>query len=68
MPFVLKGHIHGNPVFWTGYRNVSGEPQWTLFISDAFKTNTSDELLAAVRTHPEINENEWKVKLWGDVR
>ena len=68
MPFVLKRRLEGQSVYWTGFRHISGEPQWTLWVSDAFKTKTSDELLAAVRTHPEINWDVWKVKVWKEVK
>ena len=66
MPFVLTRKLNGVPIFWTGFRHVNGEPQYTLWISDAFKTRTCDELRAAVATHPEINQNEWKFRLWSE--
>ena len=67
MPFVLTRKLDGATVYWTGDRHVSGEPRWTLWISDAFKTRTCDELRAAVATHPEINPNTWKFKCWKEL-
>ena len=68
MPFVLSRLVDGEVrIYWTGYRHVNGEPEYTLRVSKAFSTKTSDELLAAVRTHPEINWDVWKVKLWREI-
>jgi len=47
-------------VFWTGYRHVSGEPQWTLWRSKAKHFTTARGAYEAAETHPEMNPNEWK--------
>jgi hypothetical protein len=66
MPFVLTRKLEGVDVYWCGDRHVSGEPRWTMWLNAAFKTKTSDGLLDAVATHPEINQDVWKVHCWKD--
>jgi hypothetical protein len=52
--------MDGVQVYWTGYRHVSGEPQWTLWRAKAKHFTTARGAYEAAETHPEMNQAEWK--------
>ena len=61
MTYILTRILDGVPVYWTGSRHFTGDPQWTLWRSKGFHFSSPRAAYEAAATHPEINQAEWRV-------
>lgn len=61
LTYILTRILDGVPVYWTGSRHFTGDPQWTLWKGGAFHFSSPRAAYEAAATHPEINQAEWRV-------